>query len=461
MADTGHHMRQDVADTNLSLKHRRLGFKEAEGRVSGLKVAALAAFLLMGANVFQFFPMLKHVREVWYVFSFLYCVLFAFFAQVGSRHKSISGFEVYLFAIIAVMPFISAICAKYTFGQPLLPGLLTHRVMATYGTGIALLYWIRSGKVSLEDLRVALLVCGWSSLALYMMMFLMMDPVRYGGVRGFVGGGVVEPFHFIFKSPFISFLVIYYVVSAFAKRSIVPLVLTVPLIFYLIFVDGGRSQFLSLMLILGWLLVTRVSIGRLLSLGIPFLVLLVVSIAALHQYRPDVVEHQVEKFYAAIYVVTTGKESSDSSANARLREQQIAMPYIKRNIVFGNGQLSAQWQGGYFGQIGQFAPSDIGVLGLLFVFGIFGLVVFYAQFLFAWRATRKIRQLVSRKRIEDSTFRVAISSFIVFLFVDSLATGRVVFAGSVSFLFISILYGYLLVPAREKRKVRRMRGAYG
>lgn len=423
--------------------------RNAEARVSYIKTLSLSVFLLMGASVFQFYPMLNIAREVWYVGSFFYCVIFAFFAQGMLRNCRLSGYEIYLFLVIALMPLVSAISAKTVFGQPLMPGVLTHRNMSTYGSGIALLYWLKTAKVSLDDVRRAILTAGWMSFFLYIAMTFFMDATRYAETRGFVGGGVVEPYHFIFKSPFIVFLVIYYAVKGIIKKSLLSLVLMLPLIFYLVFMDGGRSQFASLMIVLLLIFIKFLTIRRFIIITVPFSIALSIAIMLAYHIQPDEVEYQVEKFQAAIDVVLTGERSSDASANARLKELDIAMPYIKENLIFGNGQLSAQWQGGYFGNLGAFAPSDIGIWGLIFVYGIFGLLVFYGQFLFAWLVVRKQNKYISRRLMNETIFRVAIISFVIFLFIDSLATGRVVFAGAVTFLFISILY--MFVPKQQSR----------
>jgi hypothetical protein len=123
--------------------------------------------------------------------------------------------------------------------------------------------------------------------------------------------------------------------------------------------------------------------------------------------------------------------------------------------------LSAQWRGGYLGNMGAFAPSDIGIWGLLFVFGLFGLVVFYAQFAFAWMTKRRQKRLISQELRPDSAFRISVINFIVFSFIESLATGRVGFSGSISFLFIAILYSFNYGARVEKKRASEPELLYG
>lgn len=419
---------------------------------SSSRTVLLSIFLLMGANVFQFFPMLVHVREGWYVISFFYCFGVAFLFRLMSPRQNISAYEIYLVLVITLMPWISAVSAKQIFGQPLIPGVLAHRGMVTYASGIALLYWVQTLRtVSLAELKRSLIVTGWFCFFLYLSISMLMDPAKYAGNRGFIEGGAIEPYQFIFKSPFISLLIIYYFVLAFGRRSISWLILTLPLFYHLVFVDGGRSQFLSLMTVLILLTARLLPLKQLIIWALPATLLASLVGGSVYHFKTEEIQYEAKKLTAAIHVVVTGKPSTDASANARIREQAAALPYIKDHFLFGNGLLSAQWKGGYFGALGPFAPSDIGIFGLFFVFGIFGALVFYSQFLFAIHVIRKLNRQVRAGRIEHVEFYTALKYFILFLFIDSLATGRVVFAGSVSFLFISMLYCLQENPYRLNR----------
>jgi len=327
--------------------------------------------------------------------------------------------------------------------------------MSTLGVGLAILFWFRTGVLALEDVKRALLLTGWASFFLYIAMSLLMNPENYGQIRGFVGGGIVESYHFIFNSKFIVYLVIFYVVDGLLRKSIKSFMYTLPLLSFLLFIDGGRSQFLSLLIVLGLVFVKYLSLPKLFTLLAPFLIILSVAGALIYSYQSQEVDYQIEKFYAALSVAFTGEKSSDASANARIREVKLAMPYIKEHPIFGNGKLSAQWKGGFHGNLGFFAPSDIGVWGGLFIFGFFGFTVFYIQFVFLWLVNRQQKRFIRRGLMADSPFRNVILFYILFLFINSLATGGVIFNGSVSIMFITILYAFNTGP-RAFMKGRNM-----
>ena len=64
----------------------------------------------------------------------------------------------------------------------------------------------------------------------------------------------------------------------------------------------------------------------------------------------------------------TNESSSEPSAAVRFVEYNTAIEYILKNPVFGNGFISNQWKGGYQNIFGYFYPSDIGILGNIFVY---------------------------------------------------------------------------------------------
>jgi len=136
----------------------------------------------------------------------------------------------------------------------------------------------------------------------------------------------------------------------------------------------------------------------------------------------------------AISVVVSSEKSGDASANARIDETKIAWPFIEKNMMFGSGALSNQWENGFFGKLGNFAPSDIGLIGVVFLYGIVGVLIFLYQFVFAWKFINIIPKKNSSILVESSI------SFLVFYFIHSLTTGKFIFHSYVSSLFISILY---------------------
>ena len=85
-------------------------------------------------------------------------------------------------------------------------------------------------------------------------------------------------------------------------------------------------------------------------------------------------------------------ESADEASTAvRFMEYNIAVDYILKNPLLGNGFISNQWNGGWHQILGYFYPADIGILGNIFVFGLFGTLLIYLPYYFTFKMARQIR----------------------------------------------------------------------
>ena len=405
--------------------------------------------ILFSSGIFQFYPMLFFLREGWYVLLFL-ITLMVLAKQFMEKGNVLTKFEWYVILTAVFIPFLSAYAANNVFGQPWSFGFLTQRVMVLYFASLVLIYLGRFRLITLRQLERVVVFLGWFCLVLYFCIDLTLSPSAFRGARGFVGGGVVQPYQFIFKSAFLVFNVLYYFIRGASGRGFWNFAYTIPFLLFLAFIDGGRSQFIALIAAIGIYSLREISFRKIFVSAIPGAILGLALAFSVNHFMQDELEHQIGKFSDAISVVLTGEESGDSSANARIRETEVAMPYIKENLLLGNGMLSVQWESGFFSKLGKFAPSDIGLIGLLFVHGVVGLLIVYAQFFFAYMTTRKFDRRLA------SPFVKAIRYFLVYGLLDSLATGRVVFAGCVSFMFIAMLYIDLFQRTRKQPASREM-----
>jgi hypothetical protein len=142
------------------------------------------------------------------------------------------------------------------------------------------------------------------------------------------------------------------------------------------------------------------------------------------------------KFIEAMHVVMTGKESSDISANARIFEIALAEPYVNKNTLLGSGLLSNQWQGGFQDRLGYFHPSDIGIYGVIFAYGILGLLLFSFQFYFAWRYSNS-SLFKGKQYIHLSDAMIGLLVFHAFY---SITTGVFAFSFEQGLMMTAVLY---------------------
>jgi len=392
----------------------------------------LGVFFLMSFNVFHLFPGFGVIKDVWIVFVFIYLCIVIICKQLLDRRRY-SPFEWYIFAL-CLMPIYSATMSYLEFGQPLYYGIFAQRNILLISSSLMLIYWFKTGVISVERLEKVLCILSWFCLVLYISLIGLLDPAKYLGARGFVIGGVVEPVHFHFKSDLIVYAIFYYMLRGLKNNSVLSFVALLPFLYFMIIFDGGRSSLLALFFVIFAIILLKVSFFKLIIWSPLTIVVIGSLIFSFYYFNSDYIDHFLIKMGDAISVVISSEKSGDASANARIDETKMAWPYIEKNMMFGNGALSNQWENGFFGKLGNFAPSDIGLIGVVFLYGIFGVLIFLYQFVFA----RKFISLIPKN---NRTILVEASiSFLVFYFIHSLTTGKFIFHSYVSLLFISIIF---------------------
>jgi len=394
----------------------------------------LAIYFLLSFNVFQYFPGFSVLREVWLVILCAYLFVLLLTKNITQSKWPFSSYETYVLVLLVSMPIYSAIMANQEFGQPLIYGILTQRETMFAAGVIILIHWVECNRVTLRDVEKVFLWLGWLSLVLYIFIDITVSPAAFSSYVGFVGGGAIEPFHFIFKSVFIKYSVLYYLVRGLMRGSSLDLLKIMPFFFYLVFIDGGRSMLLALFLTAVVMVLQVTSVVRLVVWGPIAAIFAVLLLSGMFYFKGSYMEKLEDRMIAAVSVVVTGKESKDVSANARIEETKLALPYIEKNWLLGNGDLSVRWEKGYFGKVGRFAPSDVGFIGNVFVFGVIGVLFYAVQFLYARRYMKRL------PKINRSPFIEASKAFLIYVLIHSLATGAFVYDVHISLMFTALIY---------------------
>jgi len=401
--------------------------------LAGVVVAAL--YFVLTFRIFQFFPHAAVLRETWIV---IICglLMVAYLPDLAGRAMRITRFEIFVLALL-IFPFVAAYQASREFGQPFLHGLLAGRGIVLVGAAPLLILMLRRRVVGLDDVERALVGLAWLSLAGYVALVSLADPSAFAAYdTEFVTGGFTRETVFKFDSAFVVFGFFYYAFLGQAQRAPRRLAMAVPFLLYLVLVDGSRSMLLSLgityaVLSLRW----SEPRSRLLT-ATAVTVLMVFPLSVFYLIDAARFDEFASRMWAALAVLLTGEPASDPSANARVYETILAWPYLTEHWLLGNGLLSHRWRGGYAGAIGYFYPADIGLLGVVFSFGLLGALLFGAQFAFAARLTRRL--LTNTRRI--TPLAAALTAYLLYYAIRSLANGAFAFAAETGLLLIAVLY---------------------
>jgi hypothetical protein len=159
-----------------------------------------------------------------------------------------------------------------------------------------------------------------------------------------------------------------------------------------------------------------------------------IVLGLLYVTNRDYLSARAAGFSDAFTVASSGSDVEDPSANIRTYEVITAWPYILKHPLLGNGTISNQWEGGSLELIdSNFYPSDIGLIGVVYVVGLIGLLVFAYQFRFAISASRRLPDRMRSPLLD------ACIGFLLINAILSLVASYFVFSPEVTLFYIAVL----------------------
>jgi len=399
-----------------------------------VKKLGLIALLLFSLRVLDRIPLplMAEFVAAGIVVALIFVLYYYVVRRVLSRNFSYSAFEIYVLVLL-VVPFVAAFQAYETFGQPLMYGVLSQRSIWIASSALVVLASIRHGVFAHKELEKVVVGMAWVLLVTYVLVIVAVDPKSYGAVESMVAHEGTE-YKFKFPLSLIVFGFLYYSCKAIRSRTKLNLMFSLPFLFFLVLENQGRSLLLALMIAISYFVYRWTSTSRFVVLLAKSTAMVTVGFGLVYLFHGDIIDRWTERYSDAFTVVLAGTLTRDASANARIHETNAVLPYVRRNWLLGNGGLSNQWEDGYKNKFGYFYTSDIGLIGVVFVYGVAGAALLYLQFLFALRYAK------THEDVRYSPFLDASSVFLLFLFLHSFVTGSVAFDPSPSLFFIALLY---------------------
>ncbi|MEL7360515.1 MAG: hypothetical protein AAFN13_00440 [Bacteroidota bacterium] len=412
-----------------------------------VRAAARTSWLVQLGLVFAFvhsFDLLSSspLRPYFWRFDFIILAALALFAVLFAtsrllRHGwHLSGLDICVLLIAGVMPFYTAWRAHSVFGQPLVFGVLSERdlLQGLYAWLLLYLFWKRA--IRLRDVeRVVLAMCWVSLVAIYL--------VGLARASGWNPEPIIEGTDKRFgKDNFNVILLVFgglYYAARYARQgrgadALAALAILGTVVFY----REGRSINLAVLIALGWLALRTMSGTRKAKLAVVSGTLAVlVGLYVAQSAEASAFFQGLVGFYGAAVGTLFGDVGDDLSANARIYQFAVMWPYITEYALWGAGQLSHQWNGGFARLFGELHPSDLGMLGMVFVYGIVGVLIFSAQVLLAARLGREVSDR------QSPVFVVTCKYYLVFLYVVSIPTARFIFSVGTTLIILTLLYAHV------------------
>ncbi|MEA3276735.1 MAG: hypothetical protein U9Q81_15865 [Pseudomonadota bacterium] len=401
----------------------------------GTSVALL--LLLVTSRILQGTPVpwIAELEAAAILLALSFTIWYHIVRPLVSRDATIHLLDGYLLLLL-LLPFYSAWRSLEVFGQPLIYGILAQRSVWLVAVVLFTVIAIRNNKITFRHIERALIVSSWLSLGAYTFCFAFLDPSNYTDYPMIVSGSVKSGFRFSFETVFIVFGALYYFALAVISRAVLLWLAFLPFAFYLLVLDQKRSLLLAIAISVTMLVIKFTDLpGKVFHLFVGgaciFFILFLFYIVL-----PETLFAFVDRFGQAFDVLVTGSEGSDDSSNARIQEALKALPYVKANLLLGNGDLSAQWQSGFESVFGYFFISDIGFIGGLFVFGIVGLVILYGMYWFFLRSTK----LAKYTGTEHRPLLMSMYGSILVAFFQTFVKAQFFLGPAISAMFIALFW---------------------
>lgn len=415
----------------------------------GKQIATLAIVFIFALKFFQSTPLEALFFKVQAGFlGIMLLFLLSYVATIALNSGKANRVVLYYLMLIAVLPFYGAYRAGVEFGQPFIYGFLAERGWLLFGAGIWFFYILSTKKMTFATLEAGFVFMVWGSFVVFSLFILAFDPSQLQNseeasklVQMTEDRGV----RFKFQTYFITFGAIYYFVKYSIKRNLLDLLFLFIMLGYIIFIMKGRTNMMltaATFLLYYWF---NYSLSRLAVIAIKLSLFLIFVLVAIQSFMPDYLEGMTHLF-AQMFAVLTGEESEDMSANVRIYTSLIVFDYFDvhpLSLWLGTGKVSNQWNDGYDSIFGYFYPSDIGLLGGLFMYGMVGFV-----FLFLVPVALSIKTL-KKVNNKENAFLVSLKYLLVLLLIGSIQ-------GSFYFGFVaySIPLFILLAHLKNQEKAR-------
>lgn len=328
-----------------------------------------------------------------------------------------------LVVLMSMFTFYCAISSNFVFGQPIIKGIFIAGKTYLPIISIFLLYYLfKTETITMYQYNFAMLNICWINLVLYVYLMFSINPAIYKETTDLVGfnpskGGYV----FNFPPSFIVYGLIFYFLDYTINKNRFSLVLSFVLIAYILFLDKGRIQFIAVMASIGlhtlWFLPWKSLMFRLIDI----LALTGIMLLIVYWIQPELLEVVLNMFMVFVEAIF-GIETGESSADARWVEIATVLDHFDKHPghwFFGIGFIPRDdlWM-----RFGYLYFTDIGIFGILFVFGIVGTIILFSFFLYPVFVLRKIKNFKY-----DLIFNTIIAS-VIYLLATSVFTGGFAFA---------------------------------
>jgi len=340
-------------------------------------------------------------------------------------------FPIFISILTLIFFIYPSIRSYIVFGQPIYLGLLSSRGAFLLIPSVWIYISVIKRKIKLCQIKNIFLLIGWVNLFIYIFIYIFVDKAYFLNSL-YISFDPLIGYRYKFQCALIILIGFYYLINYIKTNSISSFISYIIILVFFFFILKERGLIVTFLAISFIITISMISRKNIYFLRVFFLCLFTTTVFLFLYFNWK--EH-FEIFYMKLndsFIVVRGNISNDASANIRLIEAQKMVDFMlekKDRLILGVGNLSRYFErergiGGFESFFGYLYPSDVGVIGVIFVWGIAGSIITYFIPFF-------IIFIKGKKYVKDSNILVAsISYYLIFSIISSLYTGGLVFDSS-------------------------------
>lgn len=312
---------------------------------------------------FQYFYYMRDVKILFYInkFAFVllsFTVVYAYILYIMLRKKYFPYFGT-IVGIFLLLVVISTFSSYFNFNQPIFFGITAQIKLAALFFYFLSLFILLKYKMSISDVTTSVVFIGVTTFILYYVFALFFNVSDFVGKNGFILWDPTRGFRF--NLPYaLGIVTSFYFLRKFnITKKLRYLIFFLPFIFFIIYFAQERMlSFGIIMISLFILFSTLIKNHKFLFIILFFIVSFLLLLAGIMLFNPE--------------------NLMDSSMGIRVNTIMQAFAFMSDNklrVLFGAGGLNSFYSISFQDYFNiNFWPSDIGWIGILFEFGIIGVI---------------------------------------------------------------------------------------
>lgn len=351
------------------------------GKHSKFKINDVLKTVFLSLSLIFFFQCFYYIKDVYSIYIFnkiffgIFCLALSCFYFLKSIQKNKARkIDYWLLFIFLYLVISSIITTNWIFGQPIFDGLMGQAKLTGIFYYFAIMVFLSALRIDIKKMTNSILILGAISITVFFVLsFLLKNNFILGESTLFVKHSQVKGFYFKFPLKiFVELSLYFYLISAILdkKKRIQNICFSLIILFILSFYFKQRlSMFYTY---IGCFLILFKYSSRKIKI---FIIFLFVSMVV---------------FYSLMFFSEHSYFSYKSNTmGVRFNTLSIIFNEIGNNpmrILFGYGNLSYSWTTTWHTLFGKtFFISDVGLIGIIFEFGIIGTLIIYLTMLYFWK----------------------------------------------------------------------------